>query len=374
MKNCLRSMTASEPEASLKNKQQGSDTSEDDDSAHPMTAGEETASRLRSEASEVGNSSAGQESDSDKSDSFKESYKTPEVTVTYGTRIEVILFCIVFLQYPTPDCAPPRVSMLATPFGRCLAAGGQDTCFDGILMSSHCHLLLATADQLLWNRILSIMSPFNRINKYFNEVHYTDWSIIGCLNWIGNTSTSANEVREHLRVIIKSRAKSSSMLVNAKRRLEQLESNFETTWMRPEVQQHLNQLDLNCVAKCYETKTMTNVIKDKIGISDLHTRNFANITRKRGEVKDKKWHDTQLRGKRKLQTVSTLSHLSRNDVIGGAKDSEESTDLSTEADVVVQDKVEISMSYAQDDQETAKLDNESQETKESESSDANDEK
>ena len=38
-------------------------------------------------------------------------------------------------------------------------------------------------------------------------------------------------------------------------------------------------------------------------------------------------------------TNNTLTITSLFTVIGGAKDSEESTDLSTEADVVVQDKV-----------------------------------
>jgi len=93
------------------------------------------------------------------------------------------------------------------------------------------------------------MEPvYKQIDKYFNEVNYTEWNIVECLHKIKNptfTSASMDEVATVIRDTIKSRRKSNALFVNAKRKLESLESNFDVTWRRPEIRQYFNQLDLS---------------------------------------------------------------------------------------------------------------------------------
>ena len=89
------------------------------------------------------------------------------------------------------------------------------------------------------------MDIYRQVNEYFEEVNYTQWRIVGCLYWIREpkfTSASAEEFATIMKDIIQ-RIKSSSLLMSARRKLEQLEANFEDTWARPEVRQYFNKLD-----------------------------------------------------------------------------------------------------------------------------------
>jgi len=92
------------------------------------------------------------------------------------------------------------------------------------------------------------MELYQQIDKYFNEVNYSEWNIVECLQNIKNptfTSASMDEVAAVIRDAIKSRRKSNALFVNAKRKLERLESNFDLTWRRPEIRQYFHQLDLS---------------------------------------------------------------------------------------------------------------------------------
>ncbi|RIA85765.1 hypothetical protein C1645_830316 [Glomus cerebriforme] len=79
---------------------------------------------------------------------------------------------------------------------------------------------------------------YKQINEYFNTGKYTKWSIAGCLYSIKNptfTSENAKEVATTMKSIIEERRKSDSLLANARRKLERLESIFESTWTNSEV-------------------------------------------------------------------------------------------------------------------------------------------
>src|SRR3954470_33819 len=92
------------------------------------------------------------------------------------------------------------------------------------------------------------MDLYRQINNYFDTVKYSEWSILGCLHSIQNpmfTSDSSDEVATTIKNVIGTRRISNSLLANARRKLESLESKFESTWMNSEVRQYFNKLDLS---------------------------------------------------------------------------------------------------------------------------------
>ncbi|GBB95687.1 hypothetical protein RclHR1_25950004 [Rhizophagus clarus] len=90
------------------------------------------------------------------------------------------------------------------------------------------------------------------------------------------TSDSADEVATIIKNIIVTRRTSNSLLASARRKLEYLESKFESTWKNSEVRQYFNKLDLSHTNEMYETRSMTNIVKDKTVLSDAHTQGLAN--------------------------------------------------------------------------------------------------
>ena len=178
---------------------------------------------------------------------------------------------------PTPDCAPPRVHA-RDPFRPMFGSNSQDTCLDDTYFVP-VSTLSPTPWRLLtscyWNKVPSYilldtlnagwllswlsfnviylfldqqMDLYRQINNYFDTTKYSEWSILDCLYSIQNptfTSDSADEVATIIKNIIKSRRISNSILANARRKLEHLESKFEFTWTNSEVQQYFNRLDLS---------------------------------------------------------------------------------------------------------------------------------
>ncbi|KAF0333068.1 hypothetical protein F8M41_017085 [Gigaspora margarita] len=92
-----------------------------------------------------------------------------------------------------------------------------------------------------------------------------------------------DEVANAIKDTIHNRRKSDAMFIDAKRRLQRLYSNFDDTWRRPEIYQYFNELDLYHANKAYETRAMTNAVKDKTVLSDAHTQEFGNSYCKRPE-------------------------------------------------------------------------------------------
>ncbi|CAG8673576.1 7150_t:CDS:2, partial [Dentiscutata erythropus] len=72
------------------------------------------------------------------------------------------------------------------------------------------------------------------------------------------TSDSMDEVATIIKNIIGTRQISNSLLVSARRKLECLESKFESTWANSD--------------EMYTTREMTNIVKDKTVLSDAHTQ------------------------------------------------------------------------------------------------------
>ncbi|CAI2181909.1 1876_t:CDS:10 [Funneliformis geosporum] len=198
--------------------------------------------------------------------------------------------------------------MLATPFGRCLAAIVRIPALmthifpvstlsptPWRLLTRYCDLApthrLCTTDTCLDDTyfvLVSTLSPtpwhqqmdlYRQINNYFDTVKYSEWSILDCLYSIQNpmfTSDSADEVATIIKDIIGTRRISNSLLASVKRKLEHLESKFESIWTNSEVRQYFSKLDLSHTNKMYETRAMTNIVKDKTVLNDAHTQDLAN--------------------------------------------------------------------------------------------------
>ncbi|RHZ67049.1 hypothetical protein Glove_303g130 [Diversispora epigaea] len=111
------------------------------------------------------------------------------------------------------------------------------------------------------------------------------------------TSDSADEVTTIIKNIIGTRHISNSLLASARRKLEYLESKFESTWMNFEIRQYFNKLDLSQTNEMYETLVMTNIIKDKTVLSDAHTQDLANSyagnSKKRQQPKNTHYYESK---------------------------------------------------------------------------------
>ncbi|CAG8503148.1 1242_t:CDS:2 [Funneliformis caledonium] len=108
-------------------------------------------------------------------------------------------------------------------------SNSQDTCLDDT------YFVLAgyQADYPSMLFLDHQMDLYRQINNYFDTVKYSEWSILDNLYSIQNpmfTSDSADEVATIIKDIIGTRRISNSLLASARRKLEHLESKFESTW------------------------------------------------------------------------------------------------------------------------------------------------